>query len=250
MKTVKKAFAVFDSFEKDSQEQSFIEIVKKLGFHKSTTHILLKTLTEQKYLIYDAKTKKYSLGYKLLELAGRITYGRDLRNIAMPVMQELSDKLREDISLNILVEGRRVCIAIAESQSFVRHIVPIGKALPLHCSAAGKVLMAYLDEDKIEDIIKKYGLQKFTPHTITTKKLLLSELKAIKRNGFGESRTEFGAEAAAVAFPIINGRREMVAALSVQTTISRFNERTRPSFLSEGMEASKKISGYLLEVLS
>lgn len=250
MKTVKKALAVLDSFEKDSQEQSFIDIVNKLVFHKSTTHILLKTLTEQNCLIYDAKTKKYSLGYKLLELAGRITYGRDIRNIAMPVMQNLSDKLKEDIALNINVEGRRVCIAIAESQSFVRHIIPLGKALPLHCSAAGKVLMAYLDVHEINDVIKKYGLQKFTPKTITTKNRLLAELKAVRKNGFGESRTEFGEEAAAVAFPIINGKKEIVAALSIQTTVNRFNENTRPLFIFEGLKASKKISGYLLEVLS
>lgn len=250
MKTVKKALAVLDLFDKDAQEQNFTDVVKKLGFHKSTTHVLLKTLTELNLLIYDPKTKKYSLGYKLLELAGRITYGRDIRNIAMPVMQELSEKLKEDISLNILVEGRRVCIAIAESQSFVRHIIPLGKALPLHCSAAGKVLMAHLSLDKIHDIIKKYGLQKFTSKTITTTERLLSELKRVRQNGLGESRTEFGEEAAAIAFPIINGKGEIIAALSIQSTVSRLNEKNRNLFVSKGLKASRKISGYLLEVLS
>ena len=63
MKTVKKALAVLDSFDKDSQEQSFIEVFNKLGFHRSTTHVLLKTLTEQNCLIYDPKTKKCELRY-------------------------------------------------------------------------------------------------------------------------------------------------------------------------------------------
>lgn len=250
MKTVKKALDVLDSFDKGSQEQSFIEVFNKLGFHRSTTHTLLKTLTEQNYLIFDPKTKKYSLGYKLLELAGRITYGRDIRNIAMPVMQELSARIKEDVALNILVEGRRVCIAIAESQSFVRHIVPIGKALPLHCSAAGKVLMAHLSPEKTDEILKKYGLQKFTPKTITSKNLLLRELNLVKQNGFGESRTEFGADAAAVAFPVINGKGDIVASLSIQTTVNRLNDQTREVFIAEGRQAAKKISGYLLEVLS
>ncbi len=250
MKTVKKALDVLDSFDKEAQEQSFSDILNKLGFHKSTTHILLKTLTEQNYLIYDPKAKKYSLGYKLLELAGRITYGRDIRNIAMPVMQDLSETLKEDVALNILVEGRRVCIAIAESQSFVRHIVPLGKALPLHCSAAGKVLMAHLGQEEIAGIVEKYGLQKFTPKTITSKKLLSAELKQVKKNGYGESRTEFGEEAAAIAFPVINGKGEIVAALSIQTTVNRLNEKTRDLFILEGRKASQKIGGYLLEVLS
>ena len=250
VKTVRKALEVLDSFNKDAQEQSFMEVFNKLGFHKSTTHILLKTLSEQNYLIYEPRTKKYSLGYKLLELAGRITYGRDIRNIAMPVMQRLSEKLKEDVALNIRVEGRRVCIAIAESQSFVRHIVPLGKALPLHCSAAGKVLMAYLSMEQVNDIVDKYGLQKFTSQTITVRERLLSELRRVKKNGFGESRTEFGEEAAAVAFPVINGKGEIVAALSIQTTVNRLNEKTRAIFVTEGLKASEKISGYLLDVLS
>ena len=108
LKTVKKALSILDSFNRESQTQGVTEIANKFGFNKSTTHILLKTLTDENYLIFDSKTKKYSLGFKLLELAGRITYGRDLRDIALPIMQELSETCEEDITLNILVECRRV----------------------------------------------------------------------------------------------------------------------------------------------
>jgi len=250
LKTVKKALAILDSFNKESQSQGTTEISKKLGFNKSTTHIILKTLTEENYLIFDSKTKRYSLGFKPLELAGRITYGRDLRDIALPIMQKLSDTCEEDITLNILVEGHRVCIAIAESQSFVRHIIPLGKALPLHCSAAGKVLLAYMDPEKAEEVIKINGLPKFTSKTITNKKTLLFQLELLRKNGFGESRNEYGKDAAALAFPIFNGKDELVAALSIQTTITRLTKSAKRRYVSEGIKAAKTLSRYLIEGLS
>lgn len=250
MKTVRKALTILDSFTREAKTQGVTEIANRLGYNKSTTHIILKTLTDENYLIFDLKTKKYSLGFKLLELAGRITYGRDLRDIAIPIMQELSETCEEDITLNILVEGRRVCTAMAESQSFVRHIIPVGKALPLHCSAAGKVLLAYMEPEEANTVIQKYGLTKFTSKTITNKKILLSQLDLLRKKGFGESRNEYGKDAAALAFPIFNGKNELVAALSIQTTITRLNKDAKKRYVSEGIKAANSISRYLLEVLS
>jgi DNA-binding IclR family transcriptional regulator len=248
MKTVKKALAILDSFTQDIQSQGVTEIAKKLGLHKSTTFYLLSTLRAEGYIVYDADTKKYSLGYKLLDLAGRIQYRRDLRNLSFPILQKLAESVEEDIALNILIEGKRVCIAIVESRCFIRNMVPLGKAMPSHCSAAGKVLMAYRSEVEIDEIISRYGLPRFTPNTITQKEQLLAKLKEIRANGYGESRNEFGIDAAALAFPIFNGKGEIMAALSIQSTVNRLNDETRPRFLKEGLRAAQKISRLLVEL--
>jgi IclR family transcriptional regulator, KDG regulon repressor len=248
MKTVKKALAVLDSFTQDVQSQGVTEIAQKLGLHKSTTFYLLATLREGGYVIYDANTKRYSLGYKLLDLAGRIQYRRDLRNLSFPILQELAKAVEEDIALNILIEGKRVCVALVESRCFIRNIVPLGKAMPAHCSAAGKVLMAYRSEAEIEEIISRYGLPRFTPNTITQKEQLFVKLKEIRANGYGESRNEFGLDAAALAFPVFNGKGEIMAALSIQSTVNRLNDETRPGFLQEGLRAAQKISRLLVEL--
>ena len=250
MKTVKKALMILDSFDEKTPIQGVTEIANRFGFNKSSTHFLLKTLVDDNYLIFDSKTKKYSLGFKLLVLAGRINHGRDLRDIALPIMQELSETCEEDITLNILIEGHRVCLAIAESRSFVRHIIPVGKALPLHCSAAGKVILASMEPEEADLIIQKYGLPKFTSKTITSKEILFSQLDQIRKKGFGESRNEYGKDAAALAFPILNSNKEFVAALSIQTTITRLNKDAKKHYVSEGIKAANDISSHLLEVLS
>ncbi len=248
MKTVKKALAVLDSFTKEIQSQGVTEIALKLGFHKSTTFYLLSALREEGYIVFDTATKKYSLGYKLLDLAGKIQYRRDLRNLSFPILQELAKTVEEDIALNIHIEGKRVCIVLVESRCFVRNMVPLGKAMPSHCSAAGKVLMAYRSEDEIEEIIARYGLTRFTSNTITQKEKLFAKLKEIRINGYGESRNEFGIDAAALAFPIFNGNGEILAALSIQSTVNRLNDETRPKFLKEGLRAAQKINRLLVEL--
>jgi IclR family KDG regulon transcriptional repressor len=247
MKTVKKALAILDTFTQEIQTQGVTEIARKLGFHKSTTFALLSSLREEGYILHNADTKKYSLGFKLLDLAGRIQYRRDLKNLSFPILQELSKTIEEDIALNILIEGKRVCIALVESRCFVRNLVPLGKALPAHCSAAGKVLMAYRSTEEIREVISRHGLPRFTSNTITQKKRLMMELAKIREQGYGESQAEYGMDAAALAFPIFNGKGEIMASLSIQSTVNRLNDHTRPNFLKEGLEASRRISDLLVE---
>ena len=105
MKTVKNALAILDSFTQDVQSQGVTEIAQKLGLHKSSTFYMLSTLREEGYIAYDANTKKYSLGYKLLDLAGRIYYRRDLKSLSFPILQALSQAIEEDITLNNLMKG-------------------------------------------------------------------------------------------------------------------------------------------------
>jgi DNA-binding IclR family transcriptional regulator len=247
LKTVKKALAILDSFTPDVQSQGVTEIASKLSMPKSTIHALLSTLREEGYIIYDSVARKYSLGFKPLELAGRIRSNRDLRDLSLPLMEELSRTCEEDVALNIPVEGRRVCIALVESRYFVRQFVPVGRALPLHCSAAGKVLMAYLPGREIDAIIKRHGLPGFTPNTITNKEMLIKELEHVRRRGYAESREEYGKDAAALAFPLCNGKGETVASLSIQSTVNRLTEKTRTTLVSEGLRTSQKISDLLSE---
>lgn len=234
-----------DLFTNESQVKGVTEIAVALGFHKSSTHSLLQTLREEGYVIYDPQTKKYSLGYKPLDLAGRITYRRDLREIALPMMRRLSKTSEEDVALNILVEGRTVTNEVVESRYFIRHIIPFGVPYPLHCRAAGKVILAFLSPEEIETVITKYGLQRFTEKTITDRDRLFSEVEKIRREGYSVSRQEFGPEGVSVAFPLFNKHKRIIASLSIHSTVNRYTEEAGKRFIAEGLVASNKINEIL-----
>jgi DNA-binding IclR family transcriptional regulator len=90
VKTVKKALAILDSFTRYNKIQGVTEISSKLNINKSTTHAILATLREEGYVIYESKARKYSLGFKPFELAGRIVYKSDIRDLALPIMERCS----------------------------------------------------------------------------------------------------------------------------------------------------------------
>jgi IclR family transcriptional regulator, KDG regulon repressor len=202
-------------------------------------------LREAGYVIYDEATKKYALGFKLVDLAGKVQHRRDVKSFAEPFLARLSRTLDEDIALNILIEGRRVCIALVESRYFVRQFVPLGQALPAHCSAAGKVLLAHLPAAETNAVIDRYGLPRFTKSTITQKKRLLAQLARIRDNGYAESRAEYGADSASLAFPIVTRSGRVVASLSIQSTVNRLTDARRPRFLEEGRRAAARIGELL-----
>ena len=247
MKTVKKAIMLLESFEADTKYQGVTEISKKLGFQKSTIHGLLNTLKANGYILYNPINRKYCLGFKILELAKRVSYPNDLRQISIPIMEDLAKVCEEDIALNILVEGRRLTIELVESRFFVRQIVPLNKPLPLHCSAAGKAMMAFQDEKTIHDIIARHGLPQFTSHTITDEKVLIGQLETVRSRGYAESREEYGRDAAAIAFPILGKTGSAIGSLSIQSTINRITEETTPFLVAEGKKAVERINSILKE---
>jgi DNA-binding IclR family transcriptional regulator len=248
LKTVRKALRLLESFSREVRSQGVTEVARKLNIHKSTAHALLTTLKEEGYVIFDPMSRKYFLGYKLIDLAGQVQYGKDLRDLARPVMERLAEAVEEDVALNVAIEGRRVCIGLVESRYFVRHLVPVGKALPLHCSAAGKVLLAYRPVAEVKEIVRKHGLPRFTENTITDEKRLLLELEGIRKKGYGESREEYGREAASLAFPVRDGKGRVIASLSIQSTVNRLKGRRRTAFVQEGIQAAQKMSNLLVEL--
>ena len=245
MKTVKKALEILDHFAKSDRELGVTEIAKHLDFHKSTTHALLATLKEAGYVILDPRTKKYSLGFKSLELADHIAYQRDLRELCLPAMGELATAIQEDVSLSIRNETSRICIALARGPQHVRLNITLGMSVPVHCGAAGKCLLAFVEETAADQLLDKVEFIRFTPHSISSKKQLLGELSTIRRQGYAESREEFFRDAAALAFPLFARNHQILAVYTIHSTVNRLTDDTRERFVTAGMEAAERTNAIL-----
>jgi len=245
MKTVRKALKILDCFTKNDRELGVTEIANQLDFHKSTTHALLATLKEAGYVISDPRSRKYSLGYKLLELAEHIVYQRDLRDLCLPVMRELAEKIQEDVSLSIRNETSRICIAVARGPQHVRLNITMGMSVPVYCGAAGKCLLAFTQEDSVRRLLEGIDYVRFTTHTISTTTQLFAELSKIRRQGYAESREEFFNDAAALAFPLFAAGGQILAVYSIHSTVNRLTEDSRERFVAAGMDAARSTNSIL-----
>jgi len=224
IQSIDRALQVLELFSLEKPEWGVTEISKTLNIYKSNIHNILSTLTEKGFVIKDSKTDKYKLGIKFFELGSIVIKNMDLRKMAHPYIEELSKEFNETVHLGVLDKGRVVSIEREESDKSLCSHIEIGKRTPLHCTAVGKAIMAYLSEDEINLIIRKKGLEKFTENTITTKKDLEKEFIKIRKQGYSVDNMEHEEGVRCVASPIRDYTGKVIASMSVSGPAFRINE--------------------------
>ncbi len=171
----------------------------------STAFYLLETMRECGYAQRNEDSKKYRLGHKALGFReGNVAnYLLDLRTIARPVMEELSELTGLTLHLAILERDEAVYIEKVEPRGYVRLYTWIGKRNSLHCTAVGKALLMCLTEDEVRAICKAGTLIRRTERTIVSVDTLLTELRYSAERGYAIDDIEDEPEGRAVAAPII-----------------------------------------------
>jgi len=218
------------------------EISERLEIYPSTIHRILDTLKHWGYVEQDPKTQKYRLGLKLLELGMAKLQQMDLVKEATPYLKELVRKCNETVHLGVLEEGEVLYVAKEESSQTIRMISYVGKRAPLHCTALGKLLLAYLPEEERRKILEQKALPPLTENTITDKRELEKELAKVREQGFALDREENEKDVRCVAAPIRNYQGEVIAALSISSPIFRIDKNTQNDLKEAIVETSKKIS--------
>ena len=118
----------------------------------------------------------------------------------------------------------------------------MGKRAPLHCTALGKVLLAYMSEKERKKILEEKGLPRLTEKTITDKKKLEKELGEVKEQNFALDREENEKDVCCIAAPIRNHQGKVIAAISISTLSFRIDKNVHNNLKKALIETSKKIS--------
>lgn len=215
VQSVERAIAVLKSFSIENPERGVGEISRELGLHKSTISRLMTTLERGGLLTRDPENKRYRLGIGLIGLAAQVVSYIDVREVARPFLRQLADDCQESVDL-VILDGRDV-VNLDQFVPPKRQVKDIGRAgrrMEPHCTAAGKVLLAHLDEQQVDQILAR-GLAKFTPFTITDPDKLRLELARVRAEGYGVACEELERGLNAVAVPIHDHTGQVVAAAGV-----------------------------------
>ncbi|NJD59464.1 MAG: IclR family transcriptional regulator [Anaerolineae bacterium] len=153
VRAVERALDILLCFRTDRSSLSLTEIAEQVGMNKSTIHRLLATLESKHFIIRDKATGMYQLGYLFVELASIILQDLDLRQLAKPYLQQLSDRSGETVDLAILSDGHVVYLQVIESTQRVKIAAAVGERLPATCTATGKAFLAYLPESQVRQIL-------------------------------------------------------------------------------------------------
>lgn len=208
-----RAFAILDSFLDGRSEQTHGEITRATGFAPATVYRLLAELVGWGALERTGRGR-YRIGLRLWQLGSQAPGGRELRDVALPYLQDLLQVTHEVVHLVVLDEGRALYLEKLEAHPDVVVTSRVGKRLPLHATGPGKVLLAHAPAECVDDVVDA-GLDRCASGTITDPARLRVVLAEIRRTGFCLSRDEMTEGASSVAAPVHGPGEEVIAAISV-----------------------------------
>lgn len=250
IKSVKRASEILALYTISRPELSVSEVTRELGMNKSTVARLMATL-ESVNILKKCSNRKYRLDGRVMEAARVFLSNLDLKAIASPYLTELNKKTDDLVSINVIRDDKRFCLDWIESSHPVRYVVKEEHIYsPLHAGSPGKLLLAYLPDNKIEEIIKRTGLPRYTNSTITKREELQKEIGGIRKNGIAISKGEHVKYACTVSAPIRDYKDKVVAALSISWIMigdTSGKEQTYPNMVKEVANSISRELGYRID---
>lgn len=249
--SVVKAVRILDEL-RHRGPSTFSEMHQATGLPKSTVHKILGTLESEEIVRRDPESGRYSLGVKLIEWGGGARAQLEVRKVALPLLQELSEDLDCTIHLSVLSHGEVLPIESFESGSktwpqYVFH-GGVGIPAPLHATAAGKAIIAFLDDAARVAALGTRPLHRYTRNTIADRAKLQAELATIRRQGYAVSDGEHFEMVRGVAAPIVDADARVVASLAALGIVDRLTPARIPEVAKKVVRTALEISrqaGYL-----
>jgi DNA-binding IclR family transcriptional regulator len=213
IRSVGKAMAILHAICASQRPLRVTDLAKRLNMSSSGVSRLVSTLAEGGLIEQEEDTGRCYLGFGLAVLGNAALGRRDLDRLAAPVMAEISARFVEYVSLSRLHRGSVVTMRSRATESLHRDVKLIC-VMPMHASAPGKVLAAWLDPEDLNSILETIPLDSFTPKTITSVDSLMTELEKVRSQGFAIDDQELVHGARHVATPIRDHHGDVVAAIS------------------------------------
>ena len=241
MKTLDRFFKIIELLENDNNLR-LQDISNILNINKSTIHRFLKVMLEHNLVKKNVENGKYSLGLRFLNIATKIIDSIDIREIAHPYLTELGKITGETIHLTTFDGKNVVYIDKVESEKPIRMYSKIGNIAPMYCTAAGKVILAFQEKEKINEIIKKIKFVRYTKNTITNEKELRNCLEEIRKRGYDIDDCEYEEGICCIATTIRDYSKRVNSAISISAVVLRMKLSKLLSFKDVLLEKGSLIS--------
>jgi DNA-binding IclR family transcriptional regulator len=239
-----RAVAVLDCFSVNRPQLGVREIARQLDMPASTVGRILASMNHLGLLHQNPRTKLYRIGSKMMIYSHIYASSFDLRELAMPMLEELLHLTNETTSLYVLEGDKRVCAACIESSETLRVVLRVGEHMPLHAGSAGKALLAFMPAEDADRIISS-PLKKMTEGTIIDRDVLRRDLEEIRQKGYSVSHGERFEDVIGVAAPIFDNTGKVIAALNVAGPSQRFTDSNVTEYLPVLVGLADRISQLL-----
>ena len=219
---VERAARVLDVFSQSGHASlTFNELLDGTKMSRATTHRVITDMVEHGFLQQPDHREKYKLGPLMMSTAVLAAKHATARNAATQQMERLRDQCGETVVLGELHGDSVVPVARVDGLHELRMSQEVGRRYPAYAGATGKLLLAYLPSDALDEYLSRVRLEPLTPRTVTSASELKRELEEIRMIGVAITAGERVPEALAMAAPIFSPAGRNEAALTISGVASR-----------------------------
>ena len=236
---LERAFTILGAYGPADRKLTLAELTRRTGIPKATVHRLAGELRELGVL--EGERGVYRIGIRMFELGQLVPLQRDLRNAALPFMQDLFEATHETIHLAVLDGTDVLYIDKISGHRRVAAGSRVGGRLPAHCTAVGKAMLAVSPPGALDTLLAA-GLAPRTAFTITNPSVLKRQLATAARAGVAYEREESDLGVTCVASPVYGFGRHVVAAMSITGPVGRLRpERYAPAVHLAALALSRRL---------
>ena len=243
IQAVSHALDLLEQFHDDIDELGVTELSKRLKLHKNNVFRLLATLESRGYIEQNKATENYRLGLKALELGQTFIKQMGLLRQAKPILEQMVEESNETSYVAIYKENHIVYLDVVETNLTVRVVSRVGSRLPAYCTAAGKVHLAYMTDEELDDLLSHIKFVQHTATTITSADSLRDELAKVRELGYAFDDEELDLGVRCIAAPIRDYTRRIVGAISISGPTMRVSsERIESELIPLVLKSADELS--------
>ncbi|MHB8061304.1 MAG: IclR family transcriptional regulator [Ruminiclostridium sp.] len=242
IQSVERAAKIIDCFDSLNIQLSLSEISQRINLNISTVHGIINTLVACSYIDKNTDNGKYKLGIKFLLKGIVVSESLDLKEVGHPYLIELTKKYNQTSHLYIYLNKEIYCVDKVESpNSYLIMSSKAGGSLPMHAAASGKVILANLPSEELNNYLINYDFVKITNKTIVDKQKFMEDLKKTRDQGFGIEDEEIEIGACSISAPIRDSKNHVFGTISIVGPIARIKENEQQIY-NDLLKAAYSIS--------
>jgi IclR family transcriptional regulator, pca regulon regulatory protein len=219
VQSLERGLAVIRCFDADHAQLTLSEVARRTDLSRATARRLLHTLAGLGYVAVVGRD--FSLRPRILELGYAYVSSLGLPAVAQPHLEEFHERVHESCSVAVLDEHDVVYVARVAAQRLMTVAIHVGTRFPAHLTSMGRVLLANLEPEQLEEHLAGIVLEPVTPRTITDPEKLRKELRRVSRRGWALVDQELEMGLRSIAAPLHDRGGQVVAALNVSASARR-----------------------------
>ncbi|HEY6102790.1 MAG TPA: IclR family transcriptional regulator [bacterium] len=241
IQSVDRAVDILVLVARSKQPLSASEVAVRLGLERTTVHRLMATLAASRLLRFDPERHKYRVGVGAFELGTAYLHGQMEDRIVERIVDDLAEELEHTVSLGALIDDEVVILVAQQSDQLLTINSRSGDRIAPHASSIGKLFLAELSDAEVRKYLSRVGMPRLTPHTITSVRGYLDELRTVRSRGVAYAREEATLGVTSIAVPVRAPGGQLAAGLVVAPPAQFATQEVLDSMLPALRRAAAKI---------